>query len=298
MSEIRLPVEKYSPPTKETKKVEPAYKIGDVEYYDQLPSPPTERARHTLLPMSLDGVGDWARDFIEVWNLNPKNEKKKSIGWKVDTENEALVNPNFGSAQHYVEVEYDKEGNLTNVISDGMLWENGKLDTRTGISTPGSVVAPIEKREDGYFVHCYWQWRPAPWDAKTVIPPELTDLKDIEEFKALNTGEWMLTTPGGFANFVGDKPETVAKREALEEAGLRVDKPVFDQTSFNRASIRTKINTGYSTFERIGNGVKDEGEKLFGKIAVRIDKFRSKDGMVKDAVNFAREELGLISSGK
>jgi 8-oxo-dGTP pyrophosphatase MutT (NUDIX family) len=293
MSEIRLPVERFSPQIKEVKPVEPVYIIGDVSYYDRLPSEPTERSRHTLLPMSL--VGDWVRDFVDDWNS--KNDKKKNIGWKVDMEDEALINPNFGSAQHYAEVNYDAEGNLTNFISDGILWENGKLDTRTGIATPGSVVAPIEKREDGYYVHCFWQWRPAPMDSEIKVPAELTDPKDIEEFKALNTGEWFLTTPGGFASFVGDKAEDVAKREALEEAGLRVEKPVFDKKSFNRANIRTKINVGFSTFERIGDEMDDEGEKLFGKMAVRIDKFRTTDDMVSAAVNFAREELDLISSG-
>lgn len=289
-----MPVERFSPQVKEAKSVEPVYKIGDVSYYDRLPSEPTERSRHTLLPMSL--VGDWVRDFVEDWNS--KNDKKKSIGWKVDMDNEAIINPNFGSAQHYAEVNYDTEGNLTNFISDGILWENGKLDTRTGIATPGSVVAPIEKREDGYYVHCFWQWRPAPMDAEIKVPAELTNPRDIEEFKALNTGEWFLTTPGGFASFVGDKAEDVAKREALEEAGLRVEKPVFVKKSFNRANIRTKINVGFSTFERVGDEVDDEGEKLFGKMAVRIDKFRTTDEMASAAVNFAREELDLISSGK
>ena len=295
MSEIyRLPVEKYLPQNKELKSVEPAYKIGDVSYFDKLPPPPTERARHTLLPMNV--VGDWVRDFVDDWNS--KNDKKKSIGWHVDTDREELKNPNFGSAQHYAEVNYDEAGNLTNFISDGILWENGKIDTRTGIATPGSVVAPIEKRSDGYYVHCFWQWRPAPWDADIKVPDELTDQKEIEEFKALNSGKWMLTVPGGFAGFVGDTKEVVAKREALEEAGLRVKKPIITAKSFNRANIRTKIGIGFSTFERVGEEVKDEGEKLFGKMAVRIDKFRSDDEMSMAAVNFAREELDLISSGK
>lgn len=292
--EIRLPVDKFSPQSKEIKPVEPVYIIGDVSYYDELPSEPTERSRHTLLPMSL--VGEWVEDFVIDWNLH--NEKKKSIGWKVDTEKEKLVNPNYGSVEHYAEVNYDKDGNLTNFISDGILWENGKIDSRTGIATPGAVVAPIEKRGDGYYVHCFYQWRPSPMDAEIKVPVEITDPKDVEEFKALNTGEWLLTTPGGFASFTSDRPEDVAKREALEEAGIKVDAPILVKKSFNRANIRTKIGVGYSMFERVGDGISDEGEKLLGKMAVRIDKFRSIDEMVSAAVNFAREELGLISSGK
>ena len=248
--EVRLPVEKYSPQSKELRYVEPAFEVKGVPYYDVLPVEPTERRRHTLLPMSL--IGDWVQNFVEDWNL--KNEKKKSIGWKGDAS--GIRNPNFGSAEHYAEVEYDENGNLVNFISDGILWQNGKLDTMTGIATPGSVIAPIEKRDEGYYVHCFWQWRPAPWDAKTVVPAELTDPKDIESFKALNTGMWLLTTPGGFAQLVADTPETVAKREAIEEAGLKIGKPVFRSKSFNRANVATLVGIGYSTFERIGDEIK------------------------------------------
>lgn len=278
------------------KQVEPLYKAGDVEYYDQVPPVPTEIPRHTLLPMS--EIGDWVKDYVEVYNEDPNNKKKKEIGWKVDPEQEQIVNPKYGSAQHYAEVKYDEDGNLVDFVSDGILLENGPLDERTGIATPGSVVAPIEKREDGYYVHCFYQWRPAPWDAEVKVPEELTDPKDIEQFKALNTGEWFLTVPGGFAKFAGNSLEDVAAEEALEESGLRIRRPKFKAKSFNRANVRSQIGIGFAEFERIDNGIVDQGEKLLGKFAVRIDKFRSKDSMSSEAVNFAREELDLISSGK
>lgn len=108
---------------------------------------------------------------------------------------------------------------------------------------------------------------------------------------------WFLTTPGGFAQFVGESQEAVAKREAMEEAGLEVTLPVFTRKSFNRANIASLVNVGFSTFERVGEEIKEDGEKLFGKMAVRIDVFRTTDELVSAAVNFAREELGLVSSG-
>ncbi|AKM82858.1 hypothetical protein A2422_02715 [Candidatus Woesebacteria bacterium RIFOXYC1_FULL_31_51] len=292
MVEVKLPIEKYSSENRKTISIEPNFKIGEVSYYDVLPSEPIERPRQTLLPVTL--IKDWINDFID--NHNSENEKKKGIGWNID--NSGLKNPNFGSVQHYAVVEYDTEGNLINYLNDGLLWQDGKLDTRTGIATPGSLVAPIEKINDDYYVHCFWQWRPAAWDAKIIIPDNLTDPKEIEEYKALKTGMWFLTVPGGFAQFVGDTTEDVAKREAMEEAGIAIDKPVFDKKSFNRASVASLVGVGFSKFERVGDEIKQEGEKLFGKMAVRIDVFRTPDAMVAESVNFAREELGLIRSGK
>jgi len=291
MVEVKLPVDKYFLKNEEVVVVEPDFEIGGVSYYDHLPSEPIERPRQTLLPVSL--IKDWINGFIEDYNA--KNEKKKNIGWNID--GSGLKNPNFGSVQHYAVVEFDSEGNLVKYLNDGLLWQDGKLDTRTGIATPGSLVAPIEKVKNDYYVHCFWQWRPAAWDAEIVIPEDITDPKEIEEFKALNTGMWFLTVPGGFAQFVEDKFKDVAEREAIEEAGIIVDKPVFDKKSFNRASVASLVGVGFSTFERVGDEIKQEGEKLLGKMAVRIDVFRTPDAMVAEAVNFAREELGLIRSG-
>lgn len=279
-SERRIQV--YSP--------EPIYEIKGVKYYDSLPPEPAEKPRQTLLPMTL--VGDWVCDFVKNWNRQHP-DKKKSIGWS--NEGLSLKNPQFGSAEIYAVVEYDNEGNLVNFVNDVLLWQDGRLDERTGIATPGSVIAPIEKREDGYFVHCFWQWRPAAWDININIPPSLTNKEDIEKFKALHTGMWMLTVPGGFAKFVGDSPEITARREALEEAGIKIDKPVFASRSFNRASVATLVNIGFSTFEITGGEVKEEGEKVLGKIAVRIDKFESPDAMSAAAVDYACKKLGLVS---
>lgn len=292
-SEYRLPVEQYAATAPVVDRVEPAFRIGDVEYFDRLPSEPTERPRQTLLPMS--EIGDWARDYIEVWNSTHPPEQHKSIRWKADES--GLEDPKFGSVKHYGTVNYDIEGNLTQLVDDTYLTEDGRLDERTGIATPGAVVAPIEKRPDGYYVHAFWQWRPAAWDQEVEVPSEITDPAEIEKFKALNRGEWMLSLPGGYARKVGAMFPETADEEAREEAGLKIDKPVFTNHSFNRARVATQIGTGFSTFERVGDEIKDEGELLSGKMAVRIDKFRSKDAMAMAAVNLAREELGLISSG-
>lgn len=285
----QLPVEQYTSGNKEVPHVEPAFRVGDVEYYDSLPSEPAEKPRQTLLPMSL--IRDWADDYIEIWNAEHP-DKKKSIRWKADES--GLEDPNFGSVKHYATVNYDADGNLTELVDDTFLTQDGKLDERTGIATPGAVVAPIEKRDDGLYVHCFWQWRPAAWDQNVEVPPELTDPAEIENFKALHTGEWMLSLPGGYARKVGAMFPETAQDEAREEAGLKIDRPVFTSHSFNRARNATKIGTGFSTFERVGNEIKDAGELLSGRMAVRIDKFRSTDAMAMAAVNFAREELGLI----
>jgi hypothetical protein len=296
MEKIRLQVEKYAPQAKESKTVEPSFEIKGVPYYDILPTEPIERPRQTLLPMSL--VGDWVREYVDEFNSKVEDPKKaKKIGWDTVSNEGLIKNPNFGSFEHYAAVEYDEEGNLVKFNNDLILWQDGKVDQRTGVATPGSVVAPIEKVGDNYYVHCFWQWRYAPWDADIKISEELTDPKDIENFKALNTGMWFLTTPGGFAQFVGESEEVVAKREAMEEAGLEVTAPIFTRKSFNRANVASLVGVGFSTFERVGEEIKQEGEKLFGKMAVRIDVFRTQDDLVAAAVNFAREELGLISSG-
>lgn len=287
----RLPVEQYARAKEVHAPVEPAFTIGEVAYYDALPSEPKENPRQTLLPMSL--IGQWVNDYITT---NP--EEKRRINWNADES--GIENPRFGSVKHYATVEYDTEGNLTKYLFDGILQEDGTLDPRTGIATPGSVVAPIEDVDGKLYVHCFYQWRPAAWDQEMSFPAELTDPKEIEEYKASQRGMWMLTVPGGFAEFVGDSPEAVGRREAMEEAGLAIDKPVFARQSFNRASTASLINVGFSTFKRVGNELQSEGELLMGsgKTAVRIDAFRSQDAMSSAAVNTAREGLGLIRYGR
>ncbi len=291
--EYRLPIGLISTRKEVHATVESAFTIGEVSYYDALPSEPSERPRQTLMPMS--EIGAWARSYVEVWNVTHP-EQQKSIRWQADKS--GLKDPNFGSVLHYATVNYDEEGNLTQLVDDTYLTQDGRLDERTGIATPGAVVAPIEKRPDGYYVHAFWQWRPAAWDQEVEVPAEITDPKQIEDFKAMNTGEWMLSLPGGYARKVGALFSETADEEARSEAGLQIDKPVFTSHSFNRARVATQIGTGFSTFQRVGEEIKDAGELLSGKLAVRIDQFRSKDAMVMAAVNFAREELGLIRYGR
>ena len=73
MVEVKLPIEKYSSENRKTISIEPNFKIGEVSYYDVLPSEPIERPRQTLLPVTL--IKDWINDFID--NHNSENEKKK-----------------------------------------------------------------------------------------------------------------------------------------------------------------------------------------------------------------------------
>lgn len=295
ISKLRLPVEQYPAQPSVGERIEPVSKIGDVAYFDRLPSEPAEKPRQTLLPVDGPaGIREWIVGYIEAWNREHP-DKPKSIRWQADES--GLKDPNFGSVEHYATVNYDESGNVTELVDDTFLLQDGRLDERTGIATPGSVIAPIERRADGYYVHCFWQWRPAAWDQEIEVPSELTDPTEIEKFKALHTGEWMLSLPGGYARKVGALFSETAFDEAMEEAGLRINRPVFTSHSFNRARNATKIGIGFSTFERVGDEIKDAGELLSGRMAVRIDQFRSTDAMAMACVNFAREELGLISSG-
>jgi len=272
-----------------------SFKIGNVVYYDELPVCTEKSPNQTVLAFDTPGVRDWVESYIEVSNEKETDPKsKKRIAWKSNVD--GIENLGYGSFKHAAVVEYDDEGNLTKYSYDIVLWNDGAVDSRTETSTPGAVVVPIEKVGDNYYVHCFWQWRFAPWDDEIKVPDDLTP-EEAKDFVALNRGEWFLTTPGGFASFAGETPEKVAKREAIEEAGLKVLKPVFERKNVNRANVSTFLRVGYSVFERSEDQrLADDAEKILGKMAVRIDKFNTTDAIVASAVHFAQRDLGLISS--
>lgn len=189
-------------------------------------------------------------------------------GWRQVLEDGMVIgfrNPEKGQFIHSAVVDGEK------ALYDLILWDDGPIG-QDGLATPGTVIAPIEKREDGYYVHCFYQWRPA-------------------------MGMWVLTLPGGFAKFVGESPEAVAAREAMEESGIKLLDTKMEASSGNRANVRTLCNIGFAEFDTVGNEVSEEIEKIFGKFAIRIDMFPwTPDRYTNEAVYLAAKTLGLISA--
>jgi ADP-ribose pyrophosphatase YjhB (NUDIX family) len=187
-------------------------------------------------------------------------------GWKPVLDGDRIVgfrNPGLGQFIHSAVVDGEKS------MYDLMLWDDGPIG-EDGLATPGTVIAPIEKLEDGYYVHCFWQWRPA-----------------------LST--WVLTLPGGFASFVGESADTVAKREAMEEGGFTLLSASTAASSANRANVRTLVNVGYAEFVQNGKPISNDNEKIVGKFAIRIDKFPwTPDRFTNEAVWLAVMQLGLV----
>lgn len=277
------------------KYVSESFRIGQVAYYDELPTCTETPPNQTVVTLDTPGIKEWVNSYIEKHNSTEKDVKKhKKIDWKI--KKESIENLDYGQYKHCAVVEYDNQGNLCKFSHDIIVWSDGAVNPLTSISTPGIVIVPIEKLNNDYYVHCFWQWRYVPWNKSVNIPKKISR-KKIVDFIALNRGEWFLTTPGGFASNIKESPINVAKREAFEESGIVITEPKYTQRSFNRAHVSTMINLGYIIFQRKNkNQPIDDSEKILGKIAVRIDKFRTQDAMVGEALQFAREEIGLISS--
>ena len=277
------------------KEPRPLFEKGGVPYYAEIPSAPREKPRQTILSLGDETVKRWVEAAYAHQHETQVDKKKRVIDWRHNPS--GITNPGFGSYDHGVIVEFDKEGIVTKALHDTVIWNDGPLDEKTGLATSGTVIIPIEKVGDEYYVHCFWQYRSAPYDSTIKVPKDMTDPKQIRDFIALNRGMWMLTTPGGFADFASETPEAVAKREALQEAGLRIHKPTLTQQSFNRANIGNLVNVGFCTFERkTDRKLSKDAEIILGKMAIRIDKFQTNDAIVGAAVSFAREQLGLTSA--
>jgi ADP-ribose pyrophosphatase YjhB (NUDIX family) len=162
------------------------------------------------------------------------------------------------------------------------------------LATPGTVIAPIEKVGDDYYVRCSWEYRAVVWDNSKVVPPEITDPLELEKYIANIGGEWVLSVPGGFANFVNETANDTAIAESIEEGGIKVNRPIFTDKTFNRNNIQTKIHLGYSTFETEREDPSlGRDERIVGNLAVNIRVFESADAMVQGAVDFAVRELIL-----
>lgn len=259
----------------------PAFEIGGIPYYDELPSPPEEHPDITVVP---------------TWMV-PPHLKKKSWGWNPTWE--GVENPNFGSFRHYAQVRTNESGQIIKVDFDLIRWNDGAIDGRTGLPSPGSVVAGIELVNGMYYVQSFWQWRNAAYDDEAYpVPESFEEPHEIEQYIANNTGVWMLTVPGGFAAFAGETTDSVAAREGMEESALQFLGIKTEKVCANRANVTTLVRVGYANFERLERATPTEtDEKLLGQFAVRIDAFRTSDALVGEAIRFAREELNLISPG-
>jgi ADP-ribose pyrophosphatase YjhB (NUDIX family) len=230
-----------------------------------LPKPPTKRPNLTIVP---------------AWQARPLLAKGKNFGWQLTEE--GWVNPGYGSFRHFAVVEADGQGNPTALKYDLILWDDGPIDPETGLATPGTVIVPIEKKDDMLFVRCFWEWRPAIWDQATGLQ-----------------GNWVLSVPGGFASFVGESAETAAKREALEEGAIHLfEVKILGHSSANRANTRTCVNFGYALFEVKEGATPTEAEgKLLGNFSVPLADFPTTlDKLVNEAVGETRKALGLVQA--
>jgi ADP-ribose pyrophosphatase YjhB (NUDIX family) len=231
-------------------------KVTSTQYFvNTLPDKPALPSNQVVMPIAA----------IEKMDHKP-------FGWLPVLEGDRIIglrNPALGQFIHSVVAEVDSDGKPIKVMYDLVVWDDGVLGP-DGLSTPGSVVAPIERREDGLYVHCFWQWRPA-------------------------LSDFALTLSGGFALFVGETPEAVAAREAREERAIKLLNTVLRASSSNRANSRTLVNVGFAEFEQTGTPLTSEDEKMVGKMAIRIDIFPwSIDRFTNEAVFLAASYLGLI----
>lgn len=252
--------------------------MSNVKYLDAMPAFPKERGKTTFVPVDFLSPQDRLKVMAEVpWN--PK--------W------DGLSNQKFGEFRLMTHVTLDEKGNIVKPNYQAVIWNDGPIDPRTRLATPGAVTAPVEYRNGKYYVHFSFQWREAPWDGKVIsVPSDLTDRFEVEKFIAENRGLWVATTPGGFADFVGESPEAVAKREAIEEGGIEILSFNSTPALTNRANVATLVSVGYSAFKIVSDKLSTEAEKLLGNFAVPIDRFISTDDLVDKAVTFALRDLG------
>src|SRR6185503_1295947 len=101
-AEYKLPVDRFKPSPAVADQVAPDFVIGDVGYYKQLPTPPTERKPQVLLPWEM--VGPWATNFVANWNATSPPDKQKRIGWQADAN--GIRDNNYGAITHHATVEY------------------------------------------------------------------------------------------------------------------------------------------------------------------------------------------------
>ncbi len=151
--DINLRQEQGNKPSKE---VTPAFEIGGIPYFTELPTPPETKPRQTVLALDEPGVKEWVEGFISAHNERESDPAKhKKLAWSQT--DEGLENAGFGTYKHSIVVEYDAEGDLTNYAYDMVMWNDGVINKETGLANPGAVVVPLERIGDAYYIHCSWQ---------------------------------------------------------------------------------------------------------------------------------------------
>jgi 8-oxo-dGTP pyrophosphatase MutT (NUDIX family) len=267
-----------------------------IQFLREMPLAPEERGTNTLVPFWLfeKEIGE----FIPVFNVGKEEKDQRAVKWSTSPTG-SLIRPDIGEFEHYAKVRLDAEGHFLEYVDDHIEWSNGPLDMRTHLAKPNAVTAPILFKDGEYWVLWFWAWREATWDDRWMqVPDDLHDRAAVELFIAQHRGVWYPTVPGGWAK-KGETSIQAAQRESREELAIRfLELNQIGRIVQDRSNGQTLVSIGYTTFEFV-EGLeltKDEGELVKGKFATPIGKFRTEDGLVMAAINFAREELGLISS--
>lgn len=203
--------------------------------------------------------------------------KGKVYGWQPVIEGDRIIgfkNPTKGSFTHTAMVNDDGTFSY-----DFMLWDDGPIDPATGLATPGTITVPVRKDKNGnYFVRCFQQERPVIFD----------HMNNVQ-------GVTCYSFPGGFASYTGESPEAVARRESLEEAGIKlIDVKIIGYSSANRANTRTCVNFAIAEYVQVKESVDPAGEKIFGNFEFPIKKFPlGQDGLINEAWAHAIKHLLL-----
>jgi ADP-ribose pyrophosphatase YjhB (NUDIX family) len=217
------------------------------------------------MDMNLKKITDVALPEGKVYGWQPVIEGDRIIGFK---------NPKLGSFIHTAMVKDDGT-----FFYDIMLWDDGPIDSETGLATPGTITVPVRKDENGkYYVRCFQQERPVIFD----------HINNVQ-------GVTCYSFPGGFASYTGESPEAVARRESLEEAGIKlIDVKIIGYSSANRANTRTCINFAVAEYVQVKETIDPSGEKIFGNYEFLIEKFPlGQDGLINEAWAHAIKHLLL-----
>lgn len=186
-----------------------------------------------------------------------------------------IMNSKVGS--FIIHAMVDGEGNYQYdfpVHQDGRLTENGK-------ATPGAVVVPLRKDENGdLWVRSVMEYRPA-------IEDPLTGERGVEV-----TG-----VPGGFAKKIGTDPKNTASLQALTEAGVEVTNylgPFY--SSPNRAYGATPIAYYLAEYVESKDNQPEKYEGIMGSKEIKLEEFPlGLDGIVNNAIAIAWNAMGYVS---
>jgi hypothetical protein len=134
-----------------------------------------------------------------------------------------------------------------------------------------------------------------------IIPENIINPDMVRQYIAVNSGELMLTVPGGYAKSVSEAPEATAVRRAKELAGYLIDDPVMRKTPWveNRSNSQNAVHLGFSTYRSDGHTITPGPNEIVSgaNMAVNIRVFESVDGISQAAVDFAAREL-ILKRGK